>query len=193
MPFIRQRTLSLLMMCFGTLAIAQRPRQPRLGVVVGAPLTDDFRPSSGPALPYTGEVKRSLDFPFVAGGMVEMPIAKHFSIQADGLYRRLRYPNDPSVVVTWEVPVLAKYTLSSRTVTPFVEGGPSFRVAGNLNSSNPSHYGFTFGVGGDVRLRLLRISPGIRYTHWGADGPPRVFPLTLTRQNQVELLVGFSF
>lgn len=193
MPFVRQRTLSLLIICIPALATAQDLKRPWLGIVVGAPLTPDFQPSSGPVLSYSGEVKRSFDFPFVAGGMIEMPLAMHFSIQVDGLYRRLRYPDDPSVVVTWEVPVLAKYALLSSTVRPFLEAGPSFRLVGNLNSSNPSHYGFASGVGADVQLRRFRIAPGIRYTHWAADGPPRVFPPTLTRQGQVELLVGFSF
>jgi hypothetical protein len=109
-----------------------------VGVMVGAPLAPDIQPSTEPVLPYTGEVKRSLDFPFVAGGMIEFLIRQHFSIEADGLNRRLRYPDDPSVIVTWELPVLAKYRFSSRTLRPFVEGGPSFRVTGNLNFSNPS-------------------------------------------------------
>lgn len=91
------------------------------------------------------DVTRQFDFPFVVGGLIQMPIVKRLSIQADGLYRRLRYPNDPSVIVTWEVPVLAKYPFSSRKVAPFVQGGPAFRAAGNLNSSNPSHYGLSLG------------------------------------------------
>jgi hypothetical protein len=190
---IRQTTLLLLMGCIGTLAFARDLKRPWLGVVVGAPLTADFQPLSGPAPPYTGEVKRRLDFPFVVGGMVEMPVARQFSLEVDGLYRRLRYPDDPSVVLTWEVPVLAKYTLSSRGGRPFVEGGPSFRLAGNLNSANPSHHGLTLGAGAGVRLRRLKIAPGIRYTYWAADGPPRVFPPALTRQHRLELLVGISF
>jgi hypothetical protein len=175
------------------LAVAQKLKRPWLGIVVGAPVTADIQASSGPVLPYTGEVVRSLDFPFLAGAMVEMPVTRRLSFQVDGLYRRLRYPDDPSVVVTWELPVLAKYTLTTHRFSPFIEGGPSFRVTGNLNFSNPSHYGVTLGSGIDLRLKPLKLSPGVRYTRWAADGPPRVFPPTLTLQNQVELLVSVAF
>ena len=193
MQLIRSAILLLLTFSAGASAFAQSLKRPWLGVVVGVPLTGDFQSSSPQILPYTGQVKRSFDFPFVAGITVEAPIGEHLSIEVAGLYRRLRYQNDPSVVVTWQVPVLAKYTLSSRTVSPFLEGGPSFRVAGNLNSTNPSHYGITVGAGADVRLTRFKIAPAVRYTHWAADGQPRTSPPTLTRQNQVELLVGLSF
>jgi hypothetical protein len=156
-------------------------------------VTKDTQASAGPVLPYTGEVRRSLDFPFAAGVRIETPVAGRLSFQVDGLYRRLRYPNDPSVVVTWEVPVLAKYVLVPRRSSPFLEAGPSFRATGNLNFSNPSHYGLSLGGGWEHRLKWLKIAPGIRYTRWAADGPALVYPPTLTRQKQVELLVGFSF
>jgi hypothetical protein len=157
------------------------------------PVTADIQSSDGPVPPYTGEVKRSLDFPFLAGAMVELPVAGHFSFEVDGIYHRLRYPDDPSVVVTWEMPVLAKYSLFPRRLNAFLEGGPSFRASGNLNASNPSHYGLTVGAGADVRLKAFKLSPGMRYTRWAADGKPLLYPPTLTRQDQVELLVGFSF
>jgi len=193
MKLIRCSILLLLALGVWVPVFAQTLKGLWLGVVVGVPLTGDFQSSSLPILPYTGEVKRSFDFPFVAGLTVETPIGEHLSAEVNGLYRRLRYQTDPSVVVTWQLPVLAKYTLSSRRARPFVEGGPSFRAAGNLNSSNPSHYGITVGAGAEVPLIRFKINPTIRYTHWAADGPARTSPPTLTRQNQVELLVGFSF
>jgi hypothetical protein len=98
------------MLCAGSVARAQEMKRFWVGVMVGAPLTPDIQPSTEPVLPYTGEVKRSLDFPFVAGGMIEFLIRQRFSIEADGLYRRLRYPDDPSVIVTWELPVLLRNT-----------------------------------------------------------------------------------
>jgi hypothetical protein len=193
MPFIRQIAASLVFLSVGSLSIAQERKRPWLGAVVGAPVTEDIQASSGPVLPYSGEVRRSLDFPFAVGVRIETPVAGRLSFQVDGLYRRLRYPDDPSVVVTWEIPVLAKYVLVPRRFSPFLEAGPPFRATGNLNFSNPSHYGVSLGGGCDHRLKWLKIAPGIRYTRWAADGRPRTYPPTLTRQNQVELLVGFSF
>jgi hypothetical protein len=193
MKLIRSATLLLITVGARVPVFSQDAKRLWLGVAIGAPLTGDFQSSSLPILTYTGAVKRSFDFPFVAGITVETRIAEHLSVEVDGLYRRLRYQDDPSVVVTWQLPVLAKYTLSSRRAKPFAEGGPSVRTAGNLNSSNPSHYGITAGAGVEVRLTRFRIVPTIRYTHWAADGPARTSPPTLTRQNQLELLIGFSF
>ena len=143
MYYIWSVVLALVVLCPGLPVFGQSLKRPWIGVVVGVPVTGDVQPSADP-LPYTGEVTRKFDFRSVAGVMVETPIGERLSIEVDGLYRRLRYENDPSVVVTWEIPVLAKYRLSTRTLVPFVEGGPSFRVAGNLNSTNPSHYGRTW-------------------------------------------------
>lgn len=185
--------LALAILCPGIPIFGQSQKRPWIGVVVGVPLTGDVQSSSGPLSPYTGEVRRKFDFRSVAGGVVETPIGERLSIEVDGLYRRLRYRNDPSVVVTWEIPVLTKYTLATGALMPFVEGGPSFRVTGNLNSTNPSHYGATMGVGTNIRLRRFKIAPAVRYTRWATDGPKRISLPVFTRQNQVELLVGISF
>jgi hypothetical protein len=45
-----------------------------LGAALGVPVTDDFQASSSPAPPYSGEVKRSFDFPFVGEITVEAPV-----------------------------------------------------------------------------------------------------------------------
>lgn len=93
-------------------------------------------------------------------------------------------------VVTWEFPMLAKYRLRFRTVKPLIELRPSFGSSGNLNSTAPSVYGGTAGIGVEVPVGRLKIAPVLRYTHWAADGEclqPR------TKRNQVELLVGLSF
>ena len=185
--------LSLVILCPGIPIFGQSQKRPWIGVVLGVPLTEDVQSSPEPLPPYTGEVRRKFDFRSVAGVVVEAPIGERLSIEVDGLYRRLRYKNDPSVVVTWEIPVLGKYTLSTRALMPFLEGGPSFRVAGNLNFTNPSHYGTTVGVGTNIRLRRFKIAPAVRYTRWAADGPKLTSPPVLTRQNQVELVIGISF
>jgi len=62
---------------------------------------------------------------------------------------------------SWEFPVLANYQFSAARMTPFVEGGPSFRPA-----ENRELFGFTAGGGLKVKLHNLIFSPTIRYTHW---------------------------
>jgi hypothetical protein len=83
----------------------------------------------------------------------------HLSVEIDGLYHELEFttafiePNgtsnsvSPAPVVTWEFSVMVKYRFSLPILKPFVEAGPTFRTAGNLNGTSPSNHGFTVGVG----------------------------------------------
>lgn len=126
--------------------------------------------------------------------MVDMDLTRQVGLEVNGLYRRLHFSDGPEVVVTWQIPVLAKFRFSASKASPFVEVGPSFRLTGNRNATDPSHYGITTGAGVEVRLKRLRVAPVLRYTRWAEDGRLIVSPpQTLTHLNQVELLVGFSF
>lgn len=163
-----------------------------LALVAGIPISGDFHSPGSPT--FTGTATRTFDVPFVAGLGTELELTERLALEVNGLYRRLRFDDGPEVVVTWQIPVLAKYRFRAAKVKPFVEAGPSFRLTGNLNNSNPARYGITFGIGMDTYLRRLKIAPTLRYTRWAADG--RSFaPSTqaLTKRDQVELLVGFSF
>jgi len=172
-----------------------------IGIVGGAGLTDDFRREVLPAFQgFPGEINYSTPKRYIAGAMVELGLASHFSLEVDGLYRPLGYtfagiePNgtlnsvSPATVVTWEFPVLAKYRFAFRGLRPFVEAGPSFRTTGNLNSANPSHYGVTAGLGVEMHAHSLNVAPAVRYTHWAADPVQSV----QTIPNQLEFLGGFS-
>jgi hypothetical protein len=102
-------------------------------------------------------------------------------------------------VLTWDFPVLAKYHMAKLGRAPFVEAGPSFRVAGNLNSYNPSHYGATVGAGAETRRGRALLSTALGYTRWVKDGfpyslPPGVhYDYTRTNVNTVELIFGIGF
>ncbi len=131
------------------------------------------------------------------GVMAEVPLARGWSVEVDGLYRplhgtapefgrRVRFAH-----LTWEFPVLAKYRFARLArYTPFAEAGPSFRAEGNLNLRPVSHFGGTLGGGVETRLSWLRIAPTIRYTRWGGDADTDI---SRTRQNQTQLLISFSF
>jgi hypothetical protein len=137
---------------------------------------------------------------YIVGGMLECRLPQDWSVELDGLYHPMRYnsagilPNgtlnsvSPSPVITWEFPVLAKYRFRWGAWRPFVEAGPSFRTAGNLNQANPSHYGVAAGAGAEVRLGKFRLAPEVRYIRWAADSPFVV----RTRLDQIELLTSFS-
>lgn len=174
-----------------------------IGLVGGAAVTDSFRtetvPESGDYFIGTRFFSTSKDY--IAGVSIEMRFTPHCSIEADGMFRELHLtwaavePDgalnsvSPSPVVTWEFPMLAKYRFRLGNFSPFVEAGPSLRSTGNLNGTNPSHFGFTAGVGVEKNLRGLKIAPVVRYTRWAPDQGQQ---WAATNHNQVELLVGFS-
>jgi hypothetical protein len=59
-----------------------------------------------------------------------------------------------------------------------------------LNDADPSHVGITAGAGIETSVRRLKIAPVVRFTRWAAD--KRTLS-SITKPNQVELLVGVSF
>jgi hypothetical protein len=135
--------------------------------------------------------------------MVEWRFSPHWSVEADGLYRKLHLTEafvepdgslnsvSPSPVITWEFPVLAKYRFSLPRLRPFVEAGPSFRTAGNLNGTTPSHAGVTAGLGVELHAAGLTFAPALRYTRWKAD-TVSPFADAHSKEDQLEMLVGVS-
>jgi len=123
-----------------------------VGIIGGASLTPDFKssftyePPPGPGVltDYSASER------YIVGGMLEFQFLKDWSIEVDALFHPLRFdfgtilPNgtlmggSPSPVTTWEFPVLAKYRFRWGSWRPFLEDGPTFRTAGNLNGTNPS-------------------------------------------------------
>jgi len=179
------------------------------GVVGGAALTDAFgHDSTGFIIGPNGiepTLSRSYSTlkDYAIGPMIEVGLPwRGLSVEIDALYRPMNLtmaavgPDgslnsiSPATVVTWELPALVKYRFGSRPLKPFIEAGPSFRVAGNLNGAAPSTYGGTAGLGVEAQLGKLRIAPVVRYIHWAADPD---YAGSRTKRNQVELLVGLSF
>lgn len=169
-----------------------------VGVLAGFPLTRGFRPDSDGS----AEIERMR---YLAGLTVEINLAGNLSVEADGIYRPLNARSDPIYgqahfsVLTWQIPVLAKYRWTRPVWTPFAEAGPSFRLAGNLNEYNPSHYGITAGAGMETRTHGIRLSPTLRYTRWATDAsryrlPPGVhYDYSRTNANSMELVLGIAF
>jgi opacity protein-like surface antigen len=187
-------------------ALAQRLS---FGVIGGGSLTDAFPEQTFPTLfsgdvpfPVAGERFYSPAKDYMVGGLIELRFNDQWSLEVDGMFRKLHMTTaavlsdgslnsvSPSPVITWEFPILAKYRFQARKVKPFVEAGPSFRTAGNLNGTDPSHLGITAGFGIETHWRNLKIAPAVRYTRWASDG--RSSYSSSTSPNQVELLVGFS-
>ena len=173
-------------------------RHLEIGAIAGLSLTRGFRqPDSANAI-----VERTR---YLVGPTVEINLAGKISVEADAIYKPLRAGSDspnvqtPFSVLTWQFPVLVKYRWTRSAWAPFAEAGPSFRVAGNLNGYNPSHYGITAGAGIETRTHGIRLSPALRYTRWATDAsryrlPPGVhFDYSRTNANAVELVLALSF
>jgi hypothetical protein len=178
------------------------------GVKAGVPLTDSFASVTEP-LPELGITEREFSRAkhYLVGPAVEIYLPLHLSVEADGLYRREDITRQFSAILkggsrefgVWEVPILAKYRLSSSLVGPFLELGPSFRAiqGGAPEFRRPdtptglSTAGVTAGAGLSVKLRHLNFGPEFRYSRWGSDDKrTNTIP---SHRNQVEFLVGLSF
>lgn len=174
-----------------------------LGVMGGAGLTDGFkdrrfyyRNLSYPDIVFFTDSKD-----YILGATAEVQFNSNFSVEGDALFRKLHLtfagvlPDgtlnsvSPNSAITWEFPILAKYRFGHARFRPFLEAGPSFRTAGNLNGSRPSHHGVTAGAGVETTYRGIRIAPVLRYTRWARDTPA---PRPQSKPDQLEMLVGFS-
>ena len=194
-------SIPVLAACFFGFFTAAFGQHLSFGVVGGAGLTQDFQNQrAGNTVAYSTPKR------WIAGGMVELRLPLHLSVEVDGLYHELEFTNafiepngklnsvSPAPVVTWEFPVLAKYRFSLPLVRPFVEAGPSFRSSGNLNGSSPSSRGFAAGMGVEAHAWKLRIAPRVRYSRWARDRWYKVAAFApLTVPDQAEFLLGISF
>jgi hypothetical protein len=114
----------------------------------------------------------------------------------------------------WEFPVLAKYRFNGKIVHPFVDAGVAWdklsgltqtvtrtvgSITGSTTTSNPAELangttrGYVIGGGVDVKALVIHITPEVRFTRWGAKQFIDPTGLFNSKQNQAEILVGFTF
>ncbi len=160
------------------------------GVIAGVGLGQDFRALNSGRVPESNSG--------IYGVMLEASLPKNLAVEVDGLYRPLHGSDNEFgqsvrfAHLTWEFPVLLKYKFwNDRRWRPVLEAGPSFRAEGNLNLQPVSHFGATVGVGLETKLSKLKITPMVRYTHWGSQTNYLFQPQTWA--NQTQLLVSFTF
>ena len=132
---------------------------------------------------------------YLAGASGQLELRQGLALEVDAVYKPLYSGQGQGfTVLTWDFPVLAKYRLTKLGRAPFVEAGPSFRSAGNLNGYDPSHFGLTAGVGVDILKRGAFLSTALRYTRWTKDRSPGLQPdYPRTNVNAVELIFGIGF
>jgi opacity protein-like surface antigen len=166
------------------------------GLKLGVPLNNAFSgPSSG-------------DGRFTIGPEVDLRLPFGLGVEADLLYNRYNFSSENLAVTanrsnsnSWEIPILLKYKLAQfGPVHPFVSGGFSFRTFQSVLRFNPKQIndangtGFVLGAGVSLKLLLIRVSPEIRYTHWGIQNFQDASNILFhAGQNEGQLVVGFTF
>ena len=169
-----------------------------IGIKGGVPLTDAYQSVRTGNFSATAYDRR-----YIIGPMAEVHLPFHLGVEVDALYRRnglqassLR-PFAVAVSIVhindWQFPILGKWEPGSGPIRPFVDAGVTYRHISSILSpvlgpSDPNTAGVTFGGGVELKLLILRISPEIRYTHWGS----RAFP-AIGNTNQADFLVGLTF
>ena len=171
-------------------------QQVSLGVAGGLRATNEYSSDFGNL---SAESKR-----YIVGPMVDVSLAKHFSMEFDALYRRIGLTTSSgslfeSIITreranSWEFPLILKYHLPV-PIRPFVGVGWALRnVSGTdvssgsvltgmttdppsstytyfSNQRTPTSYRDTNALvlsgGVDFNVEHLRLSPQIRYVHWG--------------------------
>ncbi len=152
-----------------------------VGIKAGVPLTDVF-PKEGffGRRPFIAEMRR-----FTLGPVLEVGLPGGFAFEFDALYKRFEQSGEfvlgqtaTERVSSWEFPLLGKYRAGRSIVRPYVEAGVSLnRLSGFLlpfrgtPSSPPTgtetRTGLVAGGGLDIRIPVVRLTTGIRYSRWG--------------------------
>ncbi|MBV9504726.1 MAG: PorT family protein [Acidobacteriia bacterium] len=190
------------------------------GVKAGLPLTDFFNTVSSGNYSYTSITNRyvigptaELRLPFGLGVEFDA-LYRHYSYYTPGFltnppYTQTQYGYENAGGGAWEFPLLAKYRFPSKILRPYVDAGVAWDTLSGLSAtvcaincgstSNPpslhkdSLTGFVTGVGVDVHLLRLHLSPEIRYTRWSAQHFLSPNGGLSSTQNQAEFLLGITF
>jgi hypothetical protein len=192
-----------------------------VGVKTGVPLTDLVRTSGEiGGYPYRADISRFtigpiLDLRLPYGlGFEFGAMYKRFPQQAG--QAQVALPN-PAVYSpyshtgqSWEFPMVGRYRFSGEGIRPYLEAGISVNhlsdvlgPLGMLLLQEPAtvtppglaenRVGAVAGVGLDIKVPHMYLTPGLRYTHYGSTGSNGIAGSGLPNVNSVDFLVGFTF
>jgi len=195
----------LILFSLGAAAAFSQPFQ--FGVKAGVPLNDLVNTVNSPNFGFNSTTNR-----YLIGPTAELRLPFGLGVEVDALYRHYNFqPIAGSTATTggastgaWEFPLLAKYRFPSAVLRPYVDAGVAWDTLSGLSnftsiaSGSPqirhnTTAGYVVGVGVDIHVLILHLSPEIRYTRWGAQhflDPNGGFS---SNQNQAEFLVGITF
>ena len=169
------------------------------GVKGGVPLVDLVNAQA----PY-----KSIFNNWTFGGVIDLDLPLGLGAEFDLMYygsSGYSFNGQSTSAGAWQFPLLLKYKFGKGPVRPYVDAGIAFRHLGDIKqlgdpslifSKSQGSRGFVFGGGVRFDLKLIKLAPELRYTHWDNS------PITLGnlasqvvnyRQNQVEVLIGLTF
>ena len=214
------RFMPVLFLAFLLMAGPCAAQRIEIGAKLGVPLTSTIETTS-----YSGhsdEESSSATRRYTVGPMVGIRLPHGFGLEVDVLYKRIGFnlqQGSVSLMQThvtgnsWEFPIVGTFRHRlSRSATPYVGAGVSFRQVSGVSTStvtsffgqvttstgtnsevlnNRSSSGAVFSAGAELRVFFLRIAPEIRYTRWGSDR--NLDPFLYSNQNQSEILLGIVF
>lgn len=159
------------------------------GVKGGLPLND--------AIQAAGSF-RAASANWTLGPMAEVNLPFGFGLEANAMYRKVGYSSTtPFSAAAWSFPLLAKYRFPGAMARLYVAGGFNFRAITDLpNLWDSTSKGFVLGAGIRYDLKLVKISPELRWTRWGEGRfnlPNPAADFLGTKQNQAEFLIGITF
>ena len=162
------------------------------GLKIGVPFTDAFQNQPYPTVATLTASSNS----YTLGPYVEVRLPLHLSIEADALYRGLKFTNITGSASTgeWDFPIVVKYKFFKGPVKPYIEGGLDFShlsdVKNFIVANNTSNFGIALGAGVEIHALVMRISPEIRYE---GDALKNFSGVINTNRNQLAFLVGIGF
>lgn len=156
-----------------------------IGAKGGVPLTDIFEgPGLTGSVPFLTATQR-----FTFGPAAELRLPFGLGVEVDALYKRFDQTGSGGQVTTgssWEFPILGKYRFSDSLLRPYIEAGITFNRLTDvlsLNLGSENRKGFAAGAGLELKLPILRLSAGLRYSR--LEGK-----LAIPSTNQADVLFG---
>ncbi|MEO5923677.1 MAG: outer membrane beta-barrel protein [Bryobacteraceae bacterium] len=192
-----------------------------VGFKVGLPITDAFETAKGNSTAYATNTKRylvgpSIQFNLPARFAIEVDaLYKRLGYQYDqSLPNGTVYAK--TVANSWEFPALVKFTILPGPISPFVGAGGALRHVSGIKQlrrtvnaglatinqeldsapefNKRNDVGAVFAAGIQFKAGRVRITPELRYTHWGSENfRDPINSLLRTNRNQGDFLLGFSF
>jgi opacity protein-like surface antigen len=184
------------------------------GIKGGTPVTDTFvvDEQASDVTNYSFDTQR-----YTFGPTFEVGLPYHFTLEADALYRRLRYVSYPfgftsfrgtTNATAWDFPILIKRYLNT-SLHPYGSAGVSFRSIAHAHTffSNDQFQttekplelaaertaGFTAGGGIDLAAGHIHFQPEIRYTRWGDANFNSSNGVLRSNLNSIDVLIGVTF